>query len=173
MLQTIVQRFVRMARFDWTVYSEISQDDQATQQAALIVGIVALLSALGTAIGSGSFVAAFLVKIILVIAVNWLLWTYALVFAGTNFMGSTTSFWPMARALGYAMTPMILVALSRTGCLGWPVQAVAWLATLVLCVFAVREALVISTEKSIAVTAATWLVIVIIATFPSLIFSWY
>jgi len=45
MLQSIGRRLQRLLRLDWQVFREISVDEAATREAALIVGVAALLSA--------------------------------------------------------------------------------------------------------------------------------
>lgn len=159
MLQSIGRRLQRLLRLDWEVFREISADQSATREAALIVGVVALLSALGVATSAPRPLLTFLLRLAIAVAVNWLFWSYVAVFVGANFYGSATSFWEMARSLGYANAPMILVALGSVGCVGWIVQALAWLAAVVLAVFATRETLEIAFENAIVTTAIAWVLV--------------
>jgi len=101
------------------------------------------------------------------VVVNWLLWSYVAVFVGTNFFGSSATFWEMARSLGYANMPMVLIALSGIGCVGWLVIVVAWLAAIALVIFAVRETLEIGMESAIITTAVAWLVVFVVGALPS------
>lgn len=167
MLQSIVGRLQRLLRLDWDVFREIRADEQATREAALIVGVVALLSALGTAFSSQAWLLAFGVRLVVAMAVNWLLWSYVAVFVGASFYGSAASFWEMARSLGYANAPMVLIALSGIGCVGWLITALAWLAAVALAIFAVRETLEIGMESAIITTAVAWLVVFVVGGLPS------
>jgi len=167
MLQSIGRRLQRLLRLDWQVFREISVDEAATREAALIVGVAALLSAFGVATAADRPLLAFLLRLIIGMAVNWLLWSYAAVFVGANFFGSSTSFWEMARSLGYANLPMVLVALNGVGCVGWLVTMAAWLAAITLAVFAVRETLEIGTENAIITTAIAWVLVFVVGTLPS------
>ncbi len=167
MLQSIAGRLQRLLKLDWEVFREIRADEGATREAALIVGVVALLSALGAALGGGAPLLAFVVRFAIAVVVNWLLWSYVAVFVGTNFFGSSATFWEMARSLGYANVPMVLIALSGIGCVGWLVIVVAWLAAIALVIFAVRETLEIGMESAIITTAVAWLVVFVVGALPS------
>ncbi|MGC9359097.1 MAG: YIP1 family protein [Anaerolineae bacterium] len=167
MLESIGRRLQRLLRLDWEVFREIRTDEAATREAALIVGVSALLSAVGVAIAADRPLVAFLLRLAIGVAVNWLFWSYAAVFIGTNFYGSSTSFWEMARSLGYANVPMLLVALNGVGCIGWLVTAVAWLAAIALAVFAVRETLEIGMENAIITTAIAWVLVFVVGSLPS------
>jgi hypothetical protein len=170
MLESIGRRLQRLLRLDWGVFREIRVDEAATREAALIVGVSALLSAVGVAIPAERPLVAFVLRLVIGVAVNWLFWSYAAVFVGTNFFGSSTSFWEMARSLGYANVPMLLVALSGVGCVGWLVTVVAWLAAIALAVFAVRETLEIGMENAIITTAIAWLLVFLVGSLPSWLF---
>jgi len=167
MLQSIGHRLQRLLRLDWEVFREIRADEGATREAALIVGVASLLSALGAASSGDSPLLAFIVRLLIGLTVNWLLWSYAAVFVGSNFFGSSASFWEMARSLGYANAPMVLIALSGIGCVGWLVTALAWLAAIALAIFAVRETLEIGMENAIITTAIAWLLVFVVGSLPS------
>ncbi len=167
MLESIGRRLQRLVRLDWQVFREIRTDEAATREAALIVGVSALLSAVGVAISADRSLVAFMLRLVIGVAVNWLFWSYAAVFMGANFFGSSTTFWEMARSMGYANVPMLLVALSGVGCVGWLVTVVAWLAAIALAVFAVRETLEIGMENAIITTAIAWLLVFVVGSLPS------
>jgi len=169
MLQSIGRRLQRLLRLDWEVFREIRADEEATREAALIVGVVALLSALGAATSADRPLLTCVLQLGTSVAVNWLFWSYAAVFVGGNFFGSSASFWEMARSLGYANMPMVLIALSGIGCVGWLVTALAWLAAITLAIFAVRETLEIGMENAIITTAIAWVLVFIVGTLPSLL----
>lgn len=171
MLQSIGRRLQRLLHLDWEVFREIRADEDATREAALIVGVAALLSALGAATSADRPLLAFALRLITGVAVNWLFWSYAAVFVGGNFFGSSASFWEMARSLGYANVPMVLIALSSIGCVGWLVTALAWLTAIALVIFAVRETLEIGMENAIITTAIAWVLVFVVGTLPSWLFA--
>lgn len=171
MFSKIIQRTLRMVKLDWTVFGEIRRDTQANAQAALIVLIVSIVSAIAAGIGAGNFFGAFLVRLLSGVLLNFMLWSYATTFIITNFYGSDADFWQVARVLGYANLPMILVVLGVFGCLGGLVASLAWVVVLVVAFFGMREAFELSTERTIVAVAVSWLVILIASIPLNLIFA--
>ena len=156
MLQKIMERIVRVVKLDATVYAEIEQDEGANVEAAIIVGLASLLSALGAAIAiwayGGTFgygLGTFFVSLISGVVLNWLLWAYVTMFVGTKLFGGESTFMEMARMLGYANAPRVLGILALIPCLGAIIGLVAWVLSLITGFFAVREALDLPTDKSI------------------------
>lgn len=160
MFDKILQRLMRMAKFDWTVFDEIQFDEDATQEAAIIVGIAALASAIGSIVGGGFL--GFLVQLIVVVAVNWLLWSYITMLVGTKLFEGEATFEQMARTLGYTNAPLVLGILGLIPCLGGLISFLAGIVALVLAFFAVRETQDLSTEKAIATVAIGWVVAIIV-----------
>lgn len=169
MFEQIIQRVLRLVKFDFTVFTEIEHDENATTEAAVIVGVAALLGALGTFIGyliaGGGFLTAlwrFIIQIIASVAVGWLLWSFITQLVGTKLFGGDATFWGMARTLGYANAPGVLGILALIPCLGWIVALAAGILSLVLGFFAVRETLGLTTEKAILTVLIGWVVILIV-----------
>ena len=170
MFEQIIQRVLRLVKFDFTVFAEIENDENATTEAAVIVGITALLGALGSfigfLIGGGGFLTAlwrfFIVPLIVSVAVGWLLWSYITQLVGTKLFGGDATFWGMARSLGYASVPGVLGILVAIPYLGQIAALVAAALSLVLGFFAVRETLGLTTEKAILTILIGWVVMVIV-----------
>ncbi len=158
MFDRIVQRIIRIIQMDWTVFSDIQFDEEATREAAVVVGIAALASALG-ALGGG-FV-GFLVHLLLVMAIYWLLWSYITMFVGTKLFEGEASFEQMARTLGYSNAPLVLGLFGLAPCLGGLIRLAAGALALVLTFFAVRETQRLSTEKAIATVVIGWMIAII------------
>ncbi|MBM3190003.1 MAG: hypothetical protein FJZ90_14930 [Chloroflexi bacterium] len=158
----VIQRLVRIARFDVGVFTEIERDEGANREAIAVVIIASFLAALGEAINApglfhvGVFVSRFLFGILL----NWLLWTAATRFVGTTLFSGQASFWGMARALGYANAPAALGLLTVFPCLGW-VGVVALALTLIVGFLAAREVLALSTEKTAITVLCGWVVVLV------------
>jgi len=156
MLQKMMERIVRVVKLDATVYAEIEQDEAANVEAAIIVGVASLLTALGAAIAVwgyggrfGTGLGTFFISLISGMVLNWLLWAYVTMLVGTKLFGGETTFAEMARTLGYANAPRVLGILSAITCLGAIIGFVAWILSLVAGFFAVRESLDLPTDKSI------------------------
>ena len=169
MLQKMIERIVRVVKLDATVYAEIEHDEAATTEAAIIVGVASVLSALGSAIAVwayggrfGSGLGSFFISLILGVALNWLLWSYVTMLVGTKLFGGEATFWEMARTLGYANAPRVLGILGAISCLGAIIGLVAWILSLIAGFFAVREALDLPTDKSVITIIVGWVVILIV-----------
>jgi hypothetical protein len=176
MLQKMIERIVRVVKLDATVYAEIEQDEAANVEAAIIVGVASLLTALGSAIALwvaghtlGRGLATFFVTLILGVGLNWLLWAYVTMLVGTKLFGGETTFAEMARTLGYANAPRVLGILSAITCLGAIIGFVAWILSLVAGFFAVRESLDLPTDKSIITMVISGVIVFILSFVVALI----
>ena len=157
----MVDRLMRIIKFDATVWAEIEHDENATAEAAVVVVAAAILSALGAGIRGGG-VQGFIVSLLVGTLLNWLLWSLVTMFIGTRLFGGESDFWEMARCLGYANAPAALGIFGAIPCLGALVGLVAWVLSLVLGFFATREALDLPTDKTIITIVIGWVVVLII-----------
>ena len=169
MLQKMMGRIVRVVKLDATVYEEIEHDESANVEAAIIVAVASLLTALGSAIGVwttggrfGAGIGSFFISLILGVALNWLLWSYVTMLVGTKLFGGEATFSEMARTLGYANAPRVLGILGAFTCLGAVIGIVAWVLSLIAGFFAVREALDLPTDKSIITIIIGWVIVLIV-----------
>lgn len=160
MFERIIARLTRMAKFDFTVFREIEPDEAATAEAAVIVLIASLIGALGS-VGAGF--GRFLLQFIVSVGGGWLLWSYLTMLIGTRLFGGNATFWGMARTLGYASAPGILSLLGFIPIIGWLFSLAAWVLSLILGFFAVRETLELTTEKAILTVLIGWAVMVVIS----------
>ena len=104
----MVDRILRAIRLDWTVFREIAQDKSAMKEAAIIVVVVSLLSAIGGGIASGDFILSFLVNWIVAILVGWIGWAILTYFVGSLLFKGKSDIAEMMRVLGYASAPKLL-----------------------------------------------------------------
>jgi hypothetical protein len=169
MWEKISQRVIRMVKFDNTVYKDIEADEAANSEALAIVIVACLLSAVGSGVASleagagfGGFLRSFLGGAIIRPLIGWLLWSWVTMFVGTRLYKADTNFWEMARCLGYANAPVALGILAVIPCLGWLVALAAWILSLVFGFLAAREALDLTTEKTIITIAIGWVVVFVI-----------
>jgi hypothetical protein len=146
------------AMLDVATYEEVEADASATVQAAGVVAIVAVCSAVGawSAGGRGIFgalIAAF---------ASWLLWSAVTYLIGDKVLGGTASWGELLRTLGFAQTPGILFIVGVVPILSWPILFAAGIWMLVAGVIAIRQALDFSTGRAIGTALLGWVVIMIV-----------
>ena len=149
---SMIERMIRASRLDINMFEEMEADTSATNQALLIVALVALatgIASLGTTGPIGLFVG-----VVLAIA-GWALWAWIVHLIGTKIMASpsTHADWgQLARTLGFAQSPGIFRVLGLVPGIGNIIFTVASIWMLVAMVVAVRQALdYTSTLRALAV----------------------
>jgi hypothetical protein len=150
---SIVNRMIRAARLEVRLYEELEADITATNQALLVVVLVALAAGIGQAIGatlSGNSRAllGLLVSGVLSALISWAVWSYVVYFVGTRFFGGTATYGELLRTLGFAQAPRVLAILSFIPVLGGIIALVAAIWTLVASFIATRQALDIDNTKT-------------------------
>jgi hypothetical protein len=150
---SIVNRMIRAARLEVPLYEELEADITATNQALLVVVLVALAAGIGQAIGatlSGNSRAllGLLVSGVLSALISWAVWSYVVYFVGTRFFGGTATYGELLRTLGFAQAPRVLAILSFIPVLGGIIALVAAIWTLVASFIATRQALDIDNTKT-------------------------
>ncbi len=161
MSQQIVQRLLRMIKFDQTVYKEIEEDEKANTEALVVVLVAAFLAFLGSLI-AGAGIGSTLVGFVSAVLIGWLLWSYVTLLIGTRLFAGEAEFWEMARLIGYASAPGALGFLAWIPCLGLIASLVGWVLSLVISFFAIREGLDLPTDKTIITVVIGWVVMVVI-----------
>jgi hypothetical protein len=161
MVEKIIGRVIRIIKLDQTVWPEIEHDEEANTEAAVVVVVAALLGAIGSLIAGTGFGGA-IIALILGVLLNWLLWSWVTMFVGTRLFKGEATFWEMARMVGYANAPQALGLFAFIPCVGAIIALIAFVLSLVIGFFAVREALDLPTEKAILTIIIGWVVIVIV-----------
>ena len=156
--RSLVDRMRGAALLDAATYDEVEHDQNATGQAAVVVGIVALASAIGAyRYGGrgilGSIIAAFL---------GWLIWSGITYLIGTRVFKGTATWGEMLRTLGFAQSPGVLLILAIIPFLGVLISFVVGIWTLICGVIAIRQALDLDTGKAIITAILAWLTILLI-----------
>ncbi len=163
----MIDRIIRAIRLDPTLYRQVADDEQYTNEAFMIVLAVALFSAAGAAIGAamgdGQPVLTFLTSLFSTILLGWLLWAVIAYFVGTALEGKS-SVMEMARTLGYANAPGLLGVFAFIPCVGWLVALAGILLSLVAGVIAIRESMEFDTTKAV-VTAILGFIVFVVARF--------
>ena len=155
----MIQRLIRIAKFDNTVWADIEHDENANAEAIVIVVIASLLSALGVWINTGQF-GQFILRLLAGTLLNWLLWSWVTQIVGTKLFGGEATFWEMGRTLGYANAPAALGILSVIPCLGAIISLITLVFSLVIGFLAVREALDLPSDKALLTIVIGWVIMV-------------
>ena len=153
MAGSLVDRMVGAAFLNVDTYEEVEHDEAATAQAAVVVAIVAVASAIG-GLGMGAPGA---LRGAAASIVGWLMWALITWLIGTKLFGGTATWGELLRTLGFASTPGLLMVFAVIPILGWPFVAVAALWGLATGFVAVRQALDFGNGKTLATVVIGWL----------------
>jgi hypothetical protein len=159
----MIARIMRVFKLDSSVFREIAEDKAAMTQAAIIVVVVSLFSALGMAISAvitetGSAIGSFFVTLLSGILLGWILWAILTYAVGVFLFKGKTDIPEMMRVLGYANAPNLLGILVIIPCLGWIAALVGWVLSLIAGVIAVREAMEFDTVKAVITVLIAWVI---------------
>ena len=155
---SFVERVIGAARLDSRIYEEVEHDRGATKQAAALVVLGSIAMSV-VALGSGE-VTIFLIAIAFGLAA-WAAYAYLAYLIGTRLLAGpeTSADWgELARALGFAQAPRLLLALGFVPVLGQIISFVVvfiWLP--VTTVVALRAALDFGTGRAIGTAVLAWL----------------
>ncbi len=159
MRHSLVDRAIGAAMLQVPIYEEVEADTDATVQAAIVVGVVAV----ATAIGNWRLGPMGLVSGILSAYVGWAVWSAVTYYVGT-WLGGKATWGEMLRTIGFAQAPGVLMAIGIIPFLGGLVKLVVAIWMLVACIIAIRQALDFDNQTGKAVlTAVIGLVLYIIA----------
>jgi hypothetical protein len=155
---SFTERMLGAARIDPAIYTEVEHDTTATGQAAGVVAIVAVCSAIG---GLGAGAAGMLAGVVSAI-VGWLIWSGVTYLIGDKLLGGTATWGELLRALGFAQSPGVLYLLAVIPLLGGFVRIVVGLWILVCGIVALREALDFGTGRAVLTAVLGWLAMMIV-----------
>lgn len=166
----LLNRMIRAARLDASLYEEVEKDLTATNQALLVVVAASVCSGIGAAIGGamtgdlGALVVGLVVGVISAL-VGWLVWSFITYFIGTRLLkGPQTqaTYGELLRCIGFSDSPRILAILIFIPVIGGIISVLASIWSLVAMVVAVRQALDFSTGRAIATCIVGFIVLLII-----------
>lgn len=144
--RSMTDRMIGAARLDVSVYEEVEADSTATGQAAGVVAIVALCSAIGGIGGGAQGVFSGLIAAL----VGWAIWAGVTYLIGDKILGGTATWGELLRTLGFAQAPGVLFALGVIPLVGGLISIVVGLWILVTGIVAIRQALDFGTGRAIA-----------------------
>jgi hypothetical protein len=149
----LVSRMVRAARLDSSVYQEVDAATDATGQAAAVVALGAVAAGVWTAVpqvggGTISTLAALAIGIGVEL-LSWLVWTLAVYLVGRVPAEGRVSFGGVARAMGFASTPSVLLVFAFVPVLAALVVLLVFVWRILTGVVAVRVSLGLGTGMAV------------------------
>jgi hypothetical protein len=157
--RSIVDRMRGAAMLDVATYEEVEHDEQATGQAAVVVIIVAVCTALGAIWRGGPSIIGGPIGAIL----GWLLWSAVTYVIGTKLLGGVATWGELLRTIGFAQAPGVLMIFGVIPILGWAVRIVVGIWLLATGFVAIRQALDVSNGKALLTAFLGWLALVMLA----------
>lgn len=150
-----IERMIRAARLDASLYDEVETDETATPQALFVVIIASICSGIGSAISTAklgvapSIIFASLISGLILSLVGWLIWSFITYIIGTKIFGGIATYGELLRTIGFADAPGILLIFSFIPLLGGVLSFIIGIWGLVAMAIAVRQALDFSTTNAI------------------------
>ena len=160
--RSFVERVIGAAKLDRSVYEEVEHDPEATRQAAALVVLGSIATGVA-ALGSGRPL-DFVLGIVLGL-VSWAIYAWIAYFIGTRLLAGpdTSASWSeVARTMGFAQAPRLLLVVSFVPVLGAIVGLVVSIWFLVTTIAALRAALDFGTGRAIVTAILSWLPYVIV-----------
>lgn len=157
MARSITDRMMGAATLDVATYEEVEADTTATGQAAIVVTLAAIASAIGAAGEGGPGIIGMLLGTL----VGWALWSGVTYFIGTKLFGGTATWGELLRTIGFAQAPGVLLVLAIVPLLGGLVRIAVSIWLLVAGIIAIRQALDVTTGKAVLTAVIGWLLAII------------
>lgn len=157
----LVQRMIGAAKLDAHTYEEVERDTSATQQALIVV----ILAAVAGGIGAADDGAVGLLGGVIAGIVGWAVIAAICYFVGTRLLKTenTEADWgQLARTLGFAYTPNLLLVLGIIPVVDIIVAVVVFVWGIAATIVALRQALDFSTGRAVATAIISWLISVIV-----------
>jgi hypothetical protein len=176
----LVNRMIRAAMLDTSLYEEVEHDSSATSQAMQVVLIVALASGIGGALWklltlNPIDAVSGLVGGILVAVLGWLAWALVTYIIGAKVFGGTATYGEMLRTLGFAQSPNVLLVfmgvLGAIPLIGGLLRLALLIWVLLAGLIAIRQALDVSTGKAVLTAIIGWIVMAIIVGIVASVFG--
>lgn len=184
----MLQRIIGVFKLDVATFEEIEADQSATGQAAIVVGVVALLGAIGAfmaAQSANALVDAFAgfseveipfdtipqispigaaIQGFIVAFVAWIVWAALTFVIGKALFQADTDMGEMLRVIGFAQAPRVLAVFGFIPCLGFLIGILAWVWTVAASFTGIRQGLDLDNTKT--------LVVVLLSFVGALIVNW-
>lgn len=172
----MINRVIRAAMLDGEFFKEAEADASLTQEALMVVVLVAIAGSIGNFIGglmNRGFGPALLALIgaLIVGVLNYYVWAYVTYFVGRQLFGAAVDPGELLRVLGYASGPRALSLLRFIPCVGWLIALAGDIWSLIAGFIGAREALDLDATKTLITVAVGWVIIVIVTFIVGLVFG--
>lgn len=157
--RSVFDRMRGAAALDVATYEEVEHDDKATGQAAVVVVIVAVCSAIGAVWRGGPSIIAAPISAV----VGWLLWAAVTYVIGDKLLGGTATWGELLRTIGFAQSPGVFMIFGIIPILGGIVRVIVAIWLLIAGVVAIRQALDFSTGKAVLTALLGWCALMALA----------
>ena len=154
--RSMTERMAGAALLNVETFEEVEADTTATGQAAAVVVLVAACQAIGQWGDQRGMIAGALVAL-----VGWGLWSGITYFIGTRVFGGAADWGEVLRTLGFAQAPGVLALLGLIPVVRWGIGLVLPFWMLAAAIVGLRQALDISTGKTVITGILGWLAIAI------------
>ncbi len=155
--RSLVARMKGAAALNIDTFEEVEHDGTATGQAAAVVAMVAVASAIGL---SGQGLIGMIGGVATAIF-GWLVWSGVTYIIGDKVFGGTATWGELLRTIGFAHAPGVLLVFAFVPVLGSFLAIAVYVWILWAVVIAVRQALDFTTGKALATGFLGWLVILV------------
>ena len=105
---------------------------------------------------------AFVASALVASLIGWVLWAGVTYLIGAKILGGTATWGELLRTLGFAQAPGVLLALGMVPGVGWIVEVVVAIWTLITGIVAIRQALDFSTGKAILTAIVSVIILAVI-----------
>ncbi len=157
MTNQLIQRMIRAARLESSLYEEVEHDTAATQQSLIVVVLASIASGIG-GVGGGSA----LIFSTIVALIGWFLWAAVIYVVGARLLPqpqTEADLGQLLRTIGFAAAPGVIRVLGVIPGLRGLVFTIAAIWMLVAMIVAVRQALdYSSTFRAVLVCVIGWFV---------------
>ena len=163
----MLDRVIRAARLDASLYEEVEADPSSIGQATTVVVLASIAGGIGTAgiEGQPGLVLGLILNLI-----GWYIWAFLTYFIGTRLLpqpSTEADIGQLLRTLGFAAAPGLLRVLAVVPAIGPLVMIITAFWSLATMVVAVRQALDYdSTSRAILVCVIGWIVQLLIIMIP-------
>lgn len=162
----LVSRMIRAIKLESALYEEVEADKSANVQAAIVVIIASVATAIGAglmSLSAGGLVAA--AWSLVTALVGWLLWALVVYLIGSRITKGkhTQSDWgEVARTIGFANSAGVFRILAFIPIIGWLISFIASIWVLIAGIVGIRAALDFSTGRAILTVIIGWIVYMVV-----------
>ena len=158
-MKTLIDRMIRAAKLDVSLYEEVEADKTTLNQSMVVVLISGIAAGIGTITVSGF---AGLIWGTISAIVGWLIWSYLTYIIGTKLLPTPETkadYGELLRTIGFSSSPGIIRVLGFIPGLGPLIVTLVSIWMLVAMVIAVRQALDYkSTPRAFGVCIIGWII---------------